>query len=40
MKPRISVVTLGVDDLEKAVKFYQDCQGLMTDGIIGKEEYG
>ena len=26
MKPRISMITLGVDDLEKSVKFYQ--QGL------------
>lgn len=41
MKPRISVVTLGVDDLEKAVEFYRDGLGLKTDGIIGQEfEYG
>lgn len=41
MKPRISVVTLGVDDLDKAVEFYRDGLGLKTDGIIGKEfEYG
>lgn len=41
MKPRISVVTLGVDDLEKAVEFYRDGLKLKTDGIIGKEfEYG
>lgn len=41
MKPRISVVTLGVDDLEKAVEFYRDGLGLPTKGIVGKEfEYG
>lgn len=41
MKPRISVLTLGVSDLEKAVKFYRDGLGLRTQGIIGKEfEYG
>jgi hypothetical protein len=41
MKPRITVLTLGVNDLEKAVKFYKDGLGLPTEGIIGKEfEYG
>ena len=41
MKPRITVLTLGVDDLERAVRFYRDGLGLHTDGIIGKEfEYG
>lgn len=41
MKPRISVFTLGVADLEKSVAFYRDGLGLKTDGIIGKEfEYG
>lgn len=41
MKPRISVLTLGVADLEKSVKFYRDGLGLSTEGIIGKEfEYG
>lgn len=41
MKPRISVLTLGVDDLEKSVAFYRDGLGLSTEGIIGKEfEYG
>jgi predicted lactoylglutathione lyase len=41
MKPRITVLTLGVNDLEKAVKFYKDSLGLPTEGIIGKEfEYG
>jgi hypothetical protein len=41
MKPRISVLTLGVDDLEKAVEFYRDGLGLATQGIVGEEfEYG
>lgn len=41
MKPRISVITLGVDDLEKAMAFYRDGLGLRTDGVIGTEfEYG
>lgn len=41
MKPRITVITLGVDDLERAVHFYRDGLGLPTQGIVGKEfEYG
>ena len=41
MKPRISVITIGVDDLERAVEFYRDGVGLVTPGIVGKEfEYG
>ena len=41
MKPRITIITLGVDDLERAVHFYRDGLGLPTQGIIGKEyEYG
>lgn len=41
MKPRISVLTLGVSDLEKSFEFYRDGLGLPTKGIIGKEfEYG
>ena len=41
MKPRISLVTLGVDDLERAVIFYRDGLGLPTDGIVGMEfEHG
>ncbi|WP_247236202.1 VOC family protein [Telluribacter sp. SYSU D00476] len=37
MKARISVITLGVSDLEKAVRFYRDGLGLPTEGIIGQE---
>ena len=37
MKPRISVLTLGVSDLEKSVEFYREGLGFATEGIIGKE---
>lgn len=37
MKPRISVITLGVDDLDRALKFYRDGLGLPTEGIVGEE---
>jgi catechol 2,3-dioxygenase-like lactoylglutathione lyase family enzyme len=41
MKPRIAVLTLGVDDLDRAVAFYRDGLGLTTKGIVGREfEYG
>ena len=41
MKPRITVITLGVEDLERAVAFYRDGLGLPTEGIIGQEfEFG
>jgi catechol 2,3-dioxygenase-like lactoylglutathione lyase family enzyme len=41
MQPRITVITLGVDDLEAAVRFYRDGLGLQTEGIIGKQfEHG
>lgn len=41
MKPRISLITLCVDDLERAVRFYRDGLGLETQGIVGQElEFG
>lgn len=41
MKPRLKVLTLGVDDLERALAFYRDGLGLPTRGIVGTEfEYG
>jgi catechol 2,3-dioxygenase-like lactoylglutathione lyase family enzyme len=41
MKPRITLITLCVDDLEKSLRFYRDGLGLKTEGIIGKEfEHG
>ena len=41
MKPRISVLTLGVKDLERSLAFYRDGLGLPTEGIVGREfEHG
>ena len=41
MKPRISVLTLGVANLEQSVAFYRDGLGLPTKGIVGREfEHG
>ena len=41
MKPRISLLTLGVEDLERAVAFYRDGLGFPTRGIVGTEfEHG
>lgn len=41
MKPRITMITLGVDDLERSLAFYRDGLGLSTQGIVGKEfEHG
>jgi catechol 2,3-dioxygenase-like lactoylglutathione lyase family enzyme len=41
MKPRITLITLGVTDLPAAVRFYRDGLGLPTEGIVGEEfEHG
>lgn len=41
MKPRITVITIGVDDLEGSLRFYREGLGFSTEGIVGKElEYG
>ena len=41
MKPRITLLTLGVDDLERAVRFYRDGLGFKTEGIVGAQfEHG
>ena len=37
MQPRITLITLGVGDLERSVRFYRDGLGLETEGIIGAE---
>ena len=37
MKARISVITIGVDNLERAVAFYRDGMGLATEGIVGTQ---
>lgn len=41
MQPRITVITLGVDDLDTALRFYRDGLGFPSEGIVGVEfEYG
>jgi len=41
MKPRVTVITIGVNDLEKSLQFYFEGLGFWSEGIIGKEfEYG
>ena len=41
MKARITVITIGVDDLERSLRFYRDGLGLKTDGIVRREiEHG
>jgi catechol 2,3-dioxygenase-like lactoylglutathione lyase family enzyme len=41
MKPRVTVITIGVDDLEASMRFYRDGLGFPTEGIMGKEfEHG
>src|SRR5690348_16161252 len=41
MKARISVLTIGVSDLERSLIFYRDGLGLPTEGILGREfEHG
>jgi uncharacterized protein len=41
MKARITVLTIGVDDLERSLAFYRDGLGLPTKGIVGREfEHG
>lgn len=41
MKPRITLITLGVDDLERSVAFYRQGLGLDSEGVVGTEfEHG
>jgi catechol 2,3-dioxygenase-like lactoylglutathione lyase family enzyme len=41
MRPRLTVITLGVDDLQRALEFYRDGLGLKTQGVSGEEfEHG
>jgi uncharacterized protein len=41
MKPHVTVITLCVEDLDRAVKFYAEGLGFKTEGIIGREfEFG
>jgi uncharacterized protein len=39
--PRITILTLGVNDLERSLTFYRDGLGLASEGVVGQEfEYG
>lgn len=41
MHPRITVITLGVDNLEESLRFYRDGLGFPTEGMVGQEfEFG
>jgi len=41
MKPRVTVITIGVDNLERSLAFYRDGLGFPSPGILGKEfEHG
>jgi catechol 2,3-dioxygenase-like lactoylglutathione lyase family enzyme len=37
MEPRVNVITLAVDDLERALVFYRDGLGLQTNGVIATD---
>ncbi len=40
MEPQITVITVGVSDLERSLEFYRDGLGWPTDGIVGTEFEG
>jgi uncharacterized glyoxalase superfamily protein PhnB len=41
MKARITLLTIGVDDLERSLNFYMNGLGLPSQGIVGREfEHG
>jgi catechol 2,3-dioxygenase-like lactoylglutathione lyase family enzyme len=41
MKPRVTLITLGVEDLGRSLAFYRDGLGWKSDGIVGTEfEFG
>ena len=37
MEPRLNVITLAVDDLERALAFYRDGLGFQSRGVIGSQ---
>jgi predicted lactoylglutathione lyase len=37
VEPRVDVITLAVDDLERALRFYRDGLGFESRGVIGTE---
>lgn len=41
MQPRLTVLTLGVDDLDASLRFYREGLGFPTEGIVGQQfEHG
>ena len=41
MQPRITVITIGVNDLEASLRFYHEGLSFPTEGIVGEQfEYG
>ena len=40
MEPRINVITLAVDDLDRSLSFYRDGLGLNTPGVVASEFVG
>ena len=41
MQPRVTLITLGVDDLDRAIRFYRDGLGLKTEAVVGTQfEHG
>src|SRR5258705_13936819 len=37
MEPRLTLITLGVEDLKRSLSFYRDGLGWPTEGIVGEE---
>ena len=37
MEPRLNVITLAVDDLERSLVFYRDGLGLQTSGVVASD---
>jgi uncharacterized protein len=37
MEPRVNVITLAVEDLERALAFYRDGLGLPTNGLVATD---
>ena len=37
MEPRVTLITLGVEDLKRSLSFYRDGLGWPTEGIVGEE---
>ena len=37
MEPRVTLITLGVEDLKRSLSFYRDGLGWPIEGIIGEE---